>query len=130
MLPLLRKDGHCYLNPKGKPPGAVFIRSFVCVFRGSKILTYRLGRYRDDRDTFLHKRSIGFSTLVHINERTLFNVADLGIVDAGVRATKIDLDIPAAPDAPGRVAAHVGRTGGGYHANPGGRSLNPPATPP
>jgi hypothetical protein len=41
----------------------------------------------------LHKRSIGFSALVHQNEHTLFSDGDLGIVDAGVSATKIDLDI-------------------------------------
>jgi hypothetical protein len=45
----------------------------------------------------MHKRSIGFSTLVHVNEHTLFNVEDMGIVEAGVRAAKIDLDIPPPP---------------------------------
>jgi hypothetical protein len=96
VLNLLKKHRHAYLDPK-KTDGAVFIRSFVCVCRGSKILSYRLGRYRDDRDPFLHKRSIGFSTLVHIDEHTLFNVGDMGIVEAGVRAVKIDLDIPPVP---------------------------------
>jgi hypothetical protein len=96
LLKLLKKHRYAYLDPK-QAGDAVFIRSFVCVCRGSKILSYRLGRYRDDRDTFLHKRSIGFTTLVHIDEHTLFNVSDMGIVEAGVRAVKIDLDIPAAP---------------------------------
>ena len=95
ILSLLRKNNYAYLDPK-KPADAVFVRSFVCVRRGSKILSYRLGRYRDDRDTFMHKRSIGFSTLVHLDEHTLFDVGDKGIVEAGVRAVKIDLDIPAA----------------------------------
>ncbi len=93
VLGLLKKSSYAYLDPK-KPSDAVFVRSFVCVCRGSKILSYRLGRYRDDRDTFIHKRSIGFSTLVHIDEHTLFNVADKGIVEAGVRAVTVDLDIP------------------------------------
>lgn len=96
VLKLLKGRRHAYLDPK-KAFDAVFIRSFVCVCRGSQILTYRLGRYRDDRDPFLHKRSIGFTTLVHINEHTLFNVSDMGIVEAGVRAVKIDLDIPPVP---------------------------------
>jgi hypothetical protein len=96
ILNLLRKQRHAYCNPKDAG-SAVLIRSFVCVFRGSKILSYRLGRYRDDRDPFLHKRSIGFSTLVHIDAHTLFNVGDMGIVEAGVRAVKIDLDIPPVP---------------------------------
>jgi hypothetical protein len=96
VLKLLKAHRHSYRDPK-KAPESVFVRSFVCVCRDSNILSYRLGRYRDDRDTFMHKRSIGFSTLVHINEHTLFNVEDLGIVEAGIRATKIDLDIPAPP---------------------------------
>jgi hypothetical protein len=56
-------------------------------------LSYRL-RYRDDRDTFIARRSVGFSTLVHRDERTLFNLNDFGIVDSGVHATKMDLDVP------------------------------------
>jgi hypothetical protein len=94
-LSLLRKQSHAYLDPK-KAQEAIFVRSFVCVCRGSSVLSYRLGRYRADRDTFIHKRSIGFSTLIHIDEHTLFNVSDMGIVEAGVRAVKIDLDIPPA----------------------------------
>jgi hypothetical protein len=96
LLRLLKKQRHTYLDPK-KASDAVFVRSFVCVCRETKILSYRLGRYRDDRDTFMHKRSIGFSTLVHLDEHTLFNVDDMGIVEAGLRATKIDLDIPPPP---------------------------------
>jgi hypothetical protein len=88
------KNNHCYMDPKSKNVDTVLIRSFVCVCRGSKILTYRLGRYREDRDTFMHKRTIGFTTLVYPDEHTLFNVEDLGIVEAGIRAAKTDLDIP------------------------------------
>lgn len=95
MLKLLRKQTS-YGDPK-KPEDSVFVQSFVCVCRDRNVLTYRTGRYRDDRDTFMHKRSIGFSTYVHINEHTLFNTTDLGIIEAGVRAAKIDLDIPAPP---------------------------------
>lgn len=102
ILSLLRKNSYAYLDPQ-KPSDAVFVRSFVCVCRGSKILSYRLGRYRDDRDTFMHKRSIGFSTLVHIDKHTLFNVGK-GIVEAGVRAVKIDLDIPPVPPAASKSA--------------------------
>lgn len=96
ILRLLKKRRHIYIDPK-KAGNAVFIRSFVCVCRGSKVLSYRLGRYRDDRDPFLHKRSIGFATLVHIDAHTLFNTSDMGIIESGVRAVKIDLDIPPVP---------------------------------
>ncbi len=91
---LLKADRFRYEDPKSKHETSVFVRSFVCVHRKEEILTYRLGRYRDNRDTFLLKRSLGFSTLVDIDTHTLFNQGDFGIVEAGVRATKIDLDIP------------------------------------
>jgi hypothetical protein len=86
-----------YDDPKKSDANSIFIRSFVCVYRRNEILTYRLGRYRDDRDTFMSRRSIGFSTLVHVDENTLFNMDDLGIVESGIRATKVDLDIPILP---------------------------------
>ena len=91
----LLKDGFChYGDPRNSNGTSVFIRSFVCVFRKTDILTYRLGRYRDDRDAFMSRRSIGFSSLVHSDDHTLFNLGDFGIIDSGIRATKIDLDIP------------------------------------
>lgn len=94
ILDLLRSDHFYYEDPRQQNSGSVFFRAFVCVQRGSKILSYRLGRYRDDRDAFMHKRCIGFATLVHDFEHTLFTRSDFGIVDSGVRATKVDLDIP------------------------------------
>jgi HB1, ASXL, restriction endonuclease HTH domain len=91
---LLHAGLFSYDNPKHKSGDVAFFRSFVCVHRDHDVLSYRIGRYRDDRDNFMSRRSIGFSAFVHADEHTLFNVGDLGIVDSGVRATKIDLDIP------------------------------------
>jgi HB1, ASXL, restriction endonuclease HTH domain len=91
---LLQSDRSKYEDVRRKLPNSVFVRSFVCVRRSVEVLTYRLGRYRDDRDSFLSKRSIGFSTLVHIDHDTLFTNQDRGVVDAGIRATLVDLDIP------------------------------------
>jgi len=94
---ILQDQQYKYNNPKEvcKQQHFTLLRSFVCVYRDSYVLTYRLGRYREDRDTFMHRRSVGFSTLIHPDEHTLFNFGDFGIVDSGLRATKIDLDIPA-----------------------------------
>ncbi|HEV2630235.1 MAG TPA: winged helix-turn-helix domain-containing protein [Pseudolabrys sp.] len=93
----LASDKYQYDDPRNKSEKLVFVRSFVCVYRGCDLLSYRLGRYRDDRDTFMSHRSIGFSTFVNIDDQTLFNLGTLGIVEAGVSATKIDLDIPESP---------------------------------
>lgn len=90
----LDKTMFLYDEPRRRSDKSVFIWSFVTVVKDSRILSYRLGRYREGRDTFLHKRTVGFSTLVHRDERNLFNMADHGIVDSGVKATMIDLDIP------------------------------------
>jgi hypothetical protein len=93
VLRLLMRGVHSYIDPKKRRHGFYVVRPFVCVFKGTHVLTYRLGRYRDDRDNFLAKRSIGFSTLVTPHDQTLFNTRDAGILDAGVRATMIDLDM-------------------------------------
>jgi hypothetical protein len=100
ILELLHSKNCRYEDPRRRSESSVFFRAFVCVQRGHQLLTYRLGRYREDRDAFMHKRCIGFATLVHDFEHTLFNQADLGIVDAGVHATKVDLDIPDTAEAP------------------------------
>lgn len=105
---LLRSNRYRYDNPKAKRPSSVFLWSFVSVRRDREVLSYRLGRYRDDRDAFMARRSVGFSTLVHLEQRTLFN-DDFGIVDSGVQAAKVDLDVPEirTPASVNRLAAHL-----------------------
>ena len=94
ILKLLHSGSYRYEDPRLHPAGSVFFRSFVCVQRERQILTYRLGRYREDRDAFMHRRCVGFATLVHDFEHTLFTRSDFGIIDSGVRATRVDLEIP------------------------------------
>ncbi len=94
LLKFINKTYDCYDDYRYLREDSVFIWSFVLVKRENLVLSYRLGRYRDDRDSFMTHRSIGFKTLVVEHERTLFNLTDMGIVDAGVKATTIDLDIP------------------------------------
>lgn len=93
VLRMLARGVHAYINSKKEHEGFYLVRPFVCVFRGAHVLTFRAGRYRDDRDNFFAKRSIGFSTLVTPHDQTLFNAKDAGVVEAGVRATMIDLDL-------------------------------------
>lgn len=104
VLRLLGRNVHSYINLKRESDGFYVIRPFVCVFKGAYILTYRVGRYRDDRDNFLAKRSIGFTTLVTQHDRTLFTTKDAGILDAGARAAMIDLDILASGGTCGQLA--------------------------
>jgi hypothetical protein len=83
-----------FVEPKCIQADEVLVRAFVCVHHDNQMLTYRVGRYRDDRDAFMQKRSIGFSSLVKDEEQTLFNLGSLGILDSGLTATLYDLDFP------------------------------------
>jgi hypothetical protein len=94
ILNLLKSDFCRYEDPRVQNRRTIFVRSFVCVSRGTKILTYRAGHYREDRNAFVNRRSIGFSTLVDLEAHTLFNFGTYGIIDSGISATRIDLDIP------------------------------------
>lgn len=105
ILSLLKTERHGYEDPKQKDSAVVFLRSFVSVYRDRNVLSYRVGRYRDDRDTFMSRRSIGFVTFVHRDDHTLFDLGDFGIIDSGVRAAKIDLDIPELPTREGPKAS-------------------------
>lgn len=90
--------GHVhYGDPKVDNHHLVFVWSFVSVTRSNLVLSYRQGRYRESRDAFALRRTIGFSTLVHEDESTLFNLSDFGLVDSGVHAAMLDLDIPEVP---------------------------------
>lgn len=94
ILDLLRKEKYFYDDPKNRQTASVFLWSFVSVLKQNRVLSYRAGRYREARDTFLQRRCIGFSTLVQRERRTLFTLDDFGIVESGVFATRLDLDIP------------------------------------
>ena len=71
----------------------VVVWAFILVIRSGHVLTYRQGHYREDRDTFMHKRTIGFYTPVVDKDMGLFELKDHGIVSSGVTAMAEDLDL-------------------------------------
>lgn len=71
----------------------VVVWAFMLVIRAGCVLTYRQGHYREHRDTFMHRRTIGFYTPVIDNDLSLFEQTDHGIVSSGVRALAADLDL-------------------------------------
>lgn len=83
-----------YADPKHRNSDDVLLWAVSALTRQNKILSYRIGRYRDDRDHFAHKRSIAFSTLVSQTNHTLFDAGNLGISDSALFAVATDLDIP------------------------------------
>lgn len=84
---------HYASNSRRRNPDDVLVWSFVLVLRSNHVLTYRHGRYREDRDSFLQKRSIGFFCPVVHDDLTLFDQADHGIVASGLRAVSVDLNL-------------------------------------
>jgi hypothetical protein len=94
ILNLIRSNRFHYLDGLERGIADVIVWSFVVIARKSNVLTYRIGRYRDGRDSFLRRRSIGFFRPVRDYDRTLFDLKDHGIVSSGVRAASIDLDLP------------------------------------
>lgn len=88
-----RGEFHYTLAPRRRGESDVLVWSFVLVVRAGAVLTYRQGPYREDRDTFMHRRTIGFYTPVLAGDLGLFDQADHGIVSSGVRALAMDLDL-------------------------------------
>lgn len=83
--------------------------SFAIVRRGDFVLTYRSGSYREDRDCFLLRRSIGFGSMVEPSDQTLFNPSEYGIPERGIATAKMDLEImgEVAGDDPAELSAKV-----------------------
>ncbi|UWQ43940.1 winged helix-turn-helix domain-containing protein (plasmid) [Leisingera aquaemixtae] len=67
--------------------------TFSLVRRGDKLLSYRIGRYRDDRDSFANKRTIGFPGAVTVRDRSLFSRQDYGAADNALNVLLLDLDL-------------------------------------
>ena len=82
-----------YVDPRRSADDKVLVWSLATVVRDSYVLSYRIGRYRDDRDQFASRKSIFFSTLVTEDDRTLFDIDGLGISSSALMAAAVDLDI-------------------------------------
>lgn len=67
--------------------------TFSIVQRVNEVLAYRIGRYRDDRDTFANRRSIGFPGTLAVEDASLFSTDSLGILDCAVSVLQQDLDL-------------------------------------
>jgi hypothetical protein len=104
VLDLIRSQRHHYASSsKERKPDDVLVWAFTLVLRDNFILTYRHGKYREDRDSFLQKRSIGFFSPVVENDLTLFDQADHGIVASSMRTLSFDLNLPYESELAGRA---------------------------
>lgn len=67
--------------------------TFSIAVRHESFLAYRVGRYRDDRDAFANKRSIGFPGALASEDASLFSDDPLGVKDCAVSVLVQDLDL-------------------------------------
>ncbi|WP_340237352.1 HTH domain-containing protein [Sulfitobacter pontiacus] len=67
--------------------------TFSMVLRDDCVLAYRIGRYRDNRDAFANKRSIGFPGTLAIDDVSLFSTDRLGAQECSVSVLIQDLDL-------------------------------------
>lgn len=94
-------DAVHYLSSKKEAHEALIVWTFSVVRRGSEVLSYRTGKYRNDRDAFMNKRTIGFPGVLSYYDFTLFSDGDYGARENSLNSIKWDLDISA-------VAMHGG----------------------
>lgn len=81
-----------YLPQSGHSDYAT-VWTFSLVRRSNEVLSYRIGRYRDDREAFANKRTIGFPGVVTISDRSLFSQDDHGTTENAFRVLLLDLDL-------------------------------------
>jgi len=94
VLSLLRQGHYHYAHAgQHRQPADVVVWAFVIVKRSGFALSYRHGAYREHRDTFQQRRTIGFYTPVIDSDLTLFEQIDHGIVTSGMKALAYDLDM-------------------------------------
>lgn len=83
-----------YLHPdEMSQQGYCSTWTFSLVVRGDCVLSYRVGRYRDDRDAFAHKRSIGFPGALTVDDTSLFSRDSLGAEECAISVLVQDLDL-------------------------------------
>lgn len=88
-----QRNALSYIDPKTADDEYAMIWSFSLVRREHSVLTYRIGRYRDGRDQFANRRTIGFPGIVGFTDNTLFSEGDYGAGDGALDALLTDLDL-------------------------------------
>jgi len=82
------------MHPKDmKEHGYCAIWTFSIVRKRDELLAYRIGRYRDDRDTFANRRSIGFPGALAADDASLFSTDQLGVRECSIAVLQQDLDL-------------------------------------
>ena len=81
-----------YVDPSNPPPSVSLVWAVAIIRRRNLVLSYRTGRYRDDRDSFANRQSFCFASLVSEDDQTLFGMRSFGVLEAAVQAASVDLN--------------------------------------
>lgn len=88
------EDAIAYMHPNEmKGRGYCSTWTFAMVMRDDCVLSYRMGRYRDDRDNYAKRRSIGFPGPLTVEDVTLFSRDYFGAEDSAADVLMQDLDL-------------------------------------
>lgn len=88
-----KADAVKFVDARSPQEDCAIVWSFSVVRRSHFALSYRIGRYRDDRDNFANRRTVGFPGLVGISDQSLFSMEDYGATNSALEAVLLDLDI-------------------------------------
>jgi hypothetical protein len=83
-----------YMHPNEMPGrGFCAVWTFSIVVKNDCALAYRVGRYRDDRDAYAQRRSIGFPGPLTVNDSSLFARDSIGAEECAISVLSQDLDL-------------------------------------
>lgn len=88
-----KSDAMRYVDADYPRERFVLVWTFPLVRRGKELLAYRVGKYRDSRDHFARKKSIGFPAMISYDDRTFFSSDEVGASDCALKALLADLNI-------------------------------------
>lgn len=87
-------EGIAAMHPKDmNRSGYCAMWTYSVVRKNNQVLAYRVGRYRDDRDTFANRRSIGFAGALSASDVSLFSTDCLGVRECAISVLQQDLDL-------------------------------------
>jgi hypothetical protein len=91
---LLHAARYYYIHDsKTRRPEDSLVWAFVVLTRKKSVLAYRQGKYRESRDSFSGKRSIGFYIPISEKDNDLFDRENLGILNSSLSILCLELDI-------------------------------------
>lgn len=88
-----RENAIHFVDAKRPHKDFAVVWTFSVVRRSHYALSYRIGRYRDNRDCFANRRTVGFPGVIGIGDHDLFSMADYGATNSALDALLLDLDI-------------------------------------